>query len=59
MSTAAAQLLAAMRKTVTGGHNGGRKPKPTHCRCGKLCKSAKLAAAHCRKPRRKPPQVER
>lgn len=53
MSTAAAQLLSSLRKTKTGGHNGGRPPKPTYCRCGIKCASAREAALHCRKPRTK------
>ena len=52
MSTAAAQLLASLRKTKTGGRNGGRPPKPSWCqRCGAPCPSAREAAAHCRKTR--------
>lgn len=35
--------LAALRKT----HAGGRPAKPTNCKCGAKCASAREARAHC------------
>lgn len=48
MSDAARELQALRRN-----RRGGRPLKPTYCRCGQLCPSAKLAALHCRKTRAK------
>ena len=45
--SAAARTLQALRKTYAGG----RPKKPTKCRCGVKCASAREAALHCRKPR--------
>ena len=47
-------LTNSLRKTRTGGRNGGRPAIPAFCKkCGKRLKSVREAAAHCRRPRRK------
>lgn len=42
---------AKLKDHLIGTRKHGRKSKPTICRCGVLCESARQARDHCRRPR--------